>query len=71
MNNHLKSVEYPIATGQKLQTIYIISSVCTYNIYMELAWVSGNVMDCHTTVRGSIPGRNGVFIELHVLRKGQ
>ena len=21
--------------------------------------------------RGSIPGRNGVFIELHVLRKGQ
>ena len=32
---------------------------------------SGNVMDCHATARGSIPGRKGVFIELHVLRKGQ
>ena len=32
---------------------------------------SGNVMDCHATARGSIPDRNGVFIELHVLRKGQ
>ena len=38
---------------------------------MELAWHSGSVMDCHATARGSIPGRNGVFIELHVLRKGQ
>ena len=38
---------------------------------VELAWLSGNVMDCHATARGSIPGRNGVFIELHVLRKGQ
>ena len=28
-------------------------------------------MDCHATARGSNPGRNGVFIELHVLRKGQ
>ena len=25
----------------------------------------------HATARGSNPGRNGVFIELHVLRKGQ
>ena len=33
---------------------------------MELAWLSGNVMDCHATARGSIPGRNGVFIKLHV-----
>ena len=32
---------------------------------------SGNVMDYHATAQGSIPGRNGVFIELHVLRKGQ
>ena len=31
---------------------------------------SGNVMDCHATARGSIPGRNGEFIELHVLHKG-
>ena len=38
---------------------------------MELAWHSGNVMDCHATARGSIPRWNGVFIELHVLRKGQ
>ena len=46
------------------------------NIYIEkeqveLAYRSGNVMDCHATARGSIPGRNGVFTELHVLRKGQ
>ena len=38
---------------------------------VELAWLGGNVMDCHATARGSIPGWNGVFIELHVLRKGQ
>ena len=38
---------------------------------MELAWRSGNVMDCHGKARGSIPGQNGVFIELHVLCKGQ
>ena len=37
---------------------------------MELAWPSGSVIDCHAT-RGSIPGWNGVKIELHVLRKGQ
>ena len=42
-----------------------------YIYIVELAWLSGNVMDCHATARGSIPGRNGVFIELHVLRKGQ
>ena len=36
-----------------------------------LAWRSGSVMDCHATVRGSIPGGYGVFTELHVLRKGQ
>ena len=29
------------------------------------------VMDCHATARGSIPGWNGVLIELHVLRKVQ
>ena len=38
---------------------------------VKLAQRSGNVMDCHATARGWIPGRNGVFIELHVLRKGQ
>ena len=38
---------------------------------MELAWRSGSVMDCHLTARGSIPGRDGVFTERHVLHKGQ
>ena len=38
---------------------------------MELAWRSGSVMYCHVMAQGSIPGGNGVFIELHVLRKGQ
>ena len=37
----------------------------------EQAWRSGRVMDCHATAPGSIPGRDGVFTELHVLRKGQ
>ena len=35
------------------------------------AWRSGSAMDCHATARGSIPGGNGVFTELHVLPKGQ
>ena len=38
---------------------------------VELAWRSGRVLDCHATARGSIPGGNGVFTELHVLRKEQ
>ena len=38
---------------------------------VELAWHSGNVKDCHATARGSIYGRNGVFTELHVIRKEQ
>ena len=38
---------------------------------MELPWRSGSVIDCHATAPGSIPGRDGVFTELHVLRKGQ
>ena len=42
-----------------------------YYMFRELAWRSGSVMDCHATARGSIPGGNGVFTELHVLRKGQ
>ena len=39
--------------------------------FWELAWRSGRVMDRHATARGSIPGWNGVFTELLVLRKGQ
>ena len=42
------------------------NSGCVYN-----TWRSGCVMDCHATARGSIPGGNGEFTELHVLRKGQ
>ena len=38
---------------------------------MELVWYIGSVMDCHGTARDLIPGGNGVFTELHVLRKGQ
>ena len=38
---------------------------------MELAWRSGSVMDCHATAWDSIPDGNGVFTELHALRKGQ
>ena len=38
---------------------------------MVLACHSGSVMDCHATARGSIPGGNGVFTKLHILRKGQ
>ena len=41
------------------------NSVC-----VELAWRSGSVMDCHATARSSIPGENGVFTEIRVLRKG-
>ena len=33
--------------------------------------IASNVMDCHAKTRSSNPDRNGVFIELHVLRKGQ
>ena len=32
---------------------------------------SDSVMDCHVTTRGLNPGGNGLFTELHVLRKGQ
>ena len=40
-------------------------------IKVELAWRSSSVMDCYEMARGSIPDGNGVFTELHVLRKGQ
>ena len=45
----------------------------TVNIDLIMEWSlrGGSIMDCHATARGSIPGGNGVFTELHVLRKGQ
>ena len=46
-------------------------SIYIYENKVELAWRSGSVMDCHVAARGSIPGGNGVFTELHVLHKGQ
>ena len=48
-----------------------LSMMFESNFLVELAWRSGSVMDCHATTRGSIHGGNGVFTELHVLRKGQ
>ena len=44
---------------------------CPRQCMKELAWRSGSVMDCHAMARGSIPGGNGVFTELHALRKRQ
>ena len=41
------------------------------NVKVELVWLSGSVMDCHATIRGSIPDGDGVKTELHILRKGQ
>ena len=38
---------------------------------VELAWRSGSINNYHATVRGSIPGENGVKTDLHILRKGQ
>ena len=40
-------------------------------ISVERPWRSDNVMNCHATAPGSIPGRDGVYTELHVLRNGQ
>ena len=37
----------------------------------ELACRSGRVMDCHVMALDSIPGWNGVFTELLVVREGQ
>ena len=49
--------------------MYVYVYICIY-IYIYI-WHGGSVMDCQVTVRGSIAGGNGVFTELHVLRKGQ
>ena len=51
----------------------IFHSVFPFTIknWVELAWRSGSVMDCHATARCLIPGGNGVKTQLHVLRKGQ
>ena len=51
-------------------SLTILFKITFYN-NVELAWRNGSIMDCHATARGSIPGGNGVFTELHVLCKGQ
>ena len=56
----------PNQTNQKILQIPIISSK-----RVELPRRSGSVMDCHATHPGSIPGWDGVFTELYVLRKEQ
>ena len=60
--------------GFDLHQILQISIILIENIYLwfvELAWCSGSVMDCHATARGSIPSGNGVKTKLHVFYKGQ
>ena len=51
--------------------MYLLMKYMHLNYGVEVTWNSGNVMDCHVMARVSIPDQNGVFIELHVLRKGQ
>ena len=53
---------------EKKQTSKVILTLSTKHTFLTH---SGNVMNCHATVPGSIPGQDGVFTELHVLRKGQ
>ena len=59
----LQVVDFPM--GTLLDDLFVSST------RVELAWHSGSVMDCHATARGSIPAGNGIFTELHVLRKEQ
>ena len=58
-----------VVIKNELISVDLSFTISTY--YVELAWLSGSIMDCNTTVRDSIPGRNGVFSEPHVHRKGQ
>ena len=66
---------YPIKTYSKPTLSILINyedlSERALNLYMELAWRSGSVMDCHETAKGSILGGKGVKTDLHFLRKGQ
>ena len=63
----MKSVGNPVSN---VEVTFISSDLLRYRC-VELAWRSGSVMDCHATARGSIPGGNGEFTKLRVLRKGQ
>ena len=40
-----------------------------FTFFVEIAWRSGSVMDCHVTTRGSIPGGHGVFTQIHVCKQ--
>ena len=57
--------------SHNLGNTYVVNMQLRKSMYGERLWRSGNVMNCHATAPGSIPGRDGVFTELHVLRKGQ
>ena len=68
-HNKYNKIEVQIAFLKPDYDYFSASKQCISLV--ELAWCSGSVMDCHATTRGSIPGGNGVFTKLHVLRMGQ
>ena len=43
--------------------------MCVYK-HMELVWRNGNVMNCHLTAWGSIPGGSGVKPSLTSFARG-
>ena len=69
MKSDDESDVYPWITNVEIYAQILI--IINWLIEVELARRSGSVMDCHATALGSIPGGNGVFTVLHVLRKGQ
>ena len=69
--SHISCDDYVGLPSMVVYSVCLDRMTCTARpLSVELAYRSGNVMDCHATARGSMPGRNVVFIELHVLRKG-
>ena len=65
---HLKDILYAFDEGKEEENEKFVLLVF---LLFFLLCTTFDVMDCHVTARGSIPGRNGVSIELHVLRKEQ
>ena len=61
---------HPGTSGQLVIAISVIP-VHQTKLHKELAWRSSNVMDCQLTARGSIPSKDGVKTELHLLCKRQ
>ena len=74
MNDMTLHLEISPAARMVSKIIRALGTICESPFrksIVELAWRSGSIMDSHATTRGSIPDGNGVFAELHVLRKGQ